>query len=122
VRYVTVKKLSDVKVAGVKLEADVVNDTFNSVTLFDKDGNFVRFKSPYGNLSVEVKAPPKTEKKTVLVVKGMPVAGDFEKPFDNKYDAEQAARDARSAGADSAEVVERDVPVSDDTIDSTIPF
>jgi hypothetical protein len=124
-RFSTVKTLSEIKLTGVKIDAYIVNDAFKSVTVTDKDGNLVRVTSPYSTVQLEIKAPPKTKNKAVLVVKGMPVVGDFEKVFDDEHEARAAMRDANEAGAKETAVEHRDVQVDADAdadVSSDIPF
>lgn len=91
--YVTAKKPSDIKLAGIKVGFEYVNDSLKVVTLRDVDGNICKFTSgSYEGANVTVPAPPKKEKRHVLRGE-LPVVGKVERFFEHKHEADAAKRE-----------------------------
>lgn len=95
--FVTAKKPSDIKLAGIAVHFERVNDSLKVVTLTDGKGGVCRFKAgSYESADVTVPAPPKKETKYVLRGE-LPVVGAIEKMFDEKYEADTAQRELEGA-------------------------
>jgi hypothetical protein len=109
-KFKSVKKASEIKLAGITATLDVVDNSTQSITLDDEEGNSVRIAIRSYNLYVEVPAPPETEKKYQLVghVLDLPV----DRVFDEKYEAENERRRLSDAAHAELEVKEIHVPVA----------
>jgi hypothetical protein len=85
---VTVKKDSDIKLAGVTAEIERADGNIRAVVLKDAAGGMVVIRGDYG-VSVQVPAPPTMVKKWKLTgsLKGL----KYEEFFDSKYSADVRA-------------------------------
>lgn len=88
--YVTVKHASDIKLAGITVNLEHVNNSLKVVTLTDGKGGLCRFSAGnYESANVTVPAPPKKE--TRYVLRGeLPVVGAIVKQFTEKCEADAA--------------------------------
>ena len=65
--YVTVKNPTDIKLAGILVNFERVNDSLKVVTLSDGKGGICRFTAgSYEGANVTVPAPPKKEDRYIL--------------------------------------------------------
>jgi hypothetical protein len=82
----SVKKNSEIVLAGIAAELDLVDSSVQGLTLRDAAGNMVRIALRSYSMQVEVPAPPVMEKKFRLSgeVLGLPV----ERTFDSQYEAD----------------------------------
>lgn len=62
-KFKSVKKASEIKLDGVKIELDTVDGSIKGLTITDAKGNLLRVAERSYSLYVEVPAPPETEKK-----------------------------------------------------------
>jgi len=90
VKFKSVKKTSEIKLDGVKVEFDMVDGSIKAVTLTDASGNVVRCAERGYNFYVEVPAPPETEKKYRL--HGSVLGISVEKTFDDEFTAKEEQR------------------------------
>lgn len=108
----SIKKESELKLAGIKFDVTWADGSVCQVTAQDAAGNVVVFQKTDYSFRVMVEAPPKMVKRHRLSgsVAGMPVAEDFE----DKYDAQNAMHEKqRMVTSDeycSLEVTEVEVP------------
>jgi len=114
VKYKTVKKASEIVLAGVKVDLDVVDGSVKGLTLTDINGSVLRVSDRAYNMFIEIPAPPETETKFKLsgTVLNLPV----EKLFDQEYDAEcekdRLSREVRSDDNCVLKVEKVEVPVA----------
>lgn len=85
-QFITAKKSSDIKLAGIKAELDITDKSVNGVTFTDAEGNVVRVSLRSYSMAVEVPAPP-------VMVKRYKVAGKLmgltvNEMFDDAFNAE----------------------------------
>lgn len=127
-RYVNAKSVSELKLVGVTVTFDMVNDSLKAVYFRDAEGNHCRVViEGYTGIFAQVPAPPKTEKRHVLRA-DLPVLGKIRREFDDRFEADQAKRELEAKFRDSEiAVTEEDVPVPDGSEDAKnaaddIPF
>lgn len=85
-QFITAKKSSDIKLAGIEAELDITDKSVNGVTFTDAEGNVVRVSLRSYSMAVEVPAPP-------VMVKRYKVAGKLmgltvNEMFDDAFNAE----------------------------------
>lgn len=87
-KWVRTKKASEIKLKGIKVESDYVEDYLSEIILTDSEGNSIKIQreNTYSSVNVLIPAPPKIKKQ--FVVKGK-IDGIEIKPqyFDHDYDA-----------------------------------
>lgn len=88
-KWVRTKKASEIKLKGIKVESDYVEDCLSAIILTDSEGNSIKIQREstyYSSVNVLIPAPPKIKKQ--FVVKGK-IDGIEIKPqyFDHDYDA-----------------------------------
>lgn len=108
-QFITVKKSSDIKLAGIKAELDITDKSVNGVTFTDADGNVVRVSLRSYSMTVEVPAPPTMVKRFKVIGKvlGLPVDELFADRYDADIRADELNRGLMSPGV---EVLEVEVP------------
>lgn len=109
-KFKSVKKSSEVVLAGIKADLDIVDGVVKGITLTDAKGSIVRVCERAYNMYVEIPAPPETEKKHKLsgTVLGLPV----EKLYDHDFQANDEKRRLSGAVIDAELTVEEvQVPV-----------
>jgi len=105
-QFITVKKSSDIKLAGIKAELDITDKSVNGVTFTDADGNVVRVSLRSYSMTVEVPAPPTMVKRFKVIGKvlGLPVDELFADRYDADIRADEWNRGLMSPGVEVQEV------------------
>ncbi len=64
-KYITTKKPQEIKLEGINIEVEKVNEDISSLKLTDSKGNILKLnrENYYGSIQVYIKAPPKLEKR-----------------------------------------------------------
>jgi hypothetical protein len=123
-RFVTVKRATEIKLEGVKVSLDIVNGLQKGILLSDGKGGVLRVRlMGCSDLSIEVPAPPEVEKKHKLTgwVLGIPV----DKTFDHQHEAqrEQMKLEEAAPGTALLKVEEVQGPVDGESVGGDeIPF
>lgn len=107
-RFIEVKKQSDIKLNGITVDLDVVNETVKGITLRDTAGGILKVVESGYAISVQVPAPPKTEKR--WRVAGSLLGIDMCKDFADQYEAKRE-RDRLVGGAPESDLKVEEVEV-----------
>lgn len=111
-KFVSVKKNADVKLEGITVDFDIVDNSVKAIMLKDAKGNVLRVSERAYNLYVEVPAPPEKEIKHKL--SGEVIGLKIEKVFDNSREArdemDRLCRETTGHTDLKIEEVEIDIP------------
>lgn len=108
-QFITVKKSSDIKLAGIKAELDITDKSVNGVTFTDAEGNVVRVSLRSYSMTVEVPAPPTMVKRFKVIGKVLGLS--VNELYADRYDADIRADELnRGAMSPQVEVLEVEVP------------
>jgi hypothetical protein len=106
----TVKKTSDLKLDGIKIETEKLDGVTSSITFSDASGNVVRVKGAiYDQIKILIPAKPATEKIYVVkgrILEGVPVSVECK----SSAEANEKIADIQSAVREAGElrIVEED--------------
>lgn len=125
--FVSIKSASEIKLEGVTVTLDKVNDCLKGVYIADGSGGMCRIVLDSYSLSAQIPAPPKKEKRYVLrgTIDGI---GRIDRQFEQQWDADQAKRDieGKLRGDSDLTVTQEEVEIADAANaaepDDTIPF
>ncbi len=100
--WVEIKKFDEIKLAGVRVDGEMKNNSPFEVTLSDAAGNCVKArKGTYGELEILVPAPPKMVKRVRVSAK---IGGvEFGKDFESSYAAHEFKRELDDKGLEVSE-------------------
>ena len=123
-RFVTVKRATEIKLEGVRVSLDIVNGLQRGILITDGKGGVLRVRlAGYSDLSIEVPAPPEVEKKHKLT--GSVLGIQVDKTFDDQFEAqrEQIKLEEAAPGSAVLKLEEVEVPVDgESTAGDEIPF
>lgn len=122
-RFVTIKRASEIKLEGITARLDVVNNIQKGILLSDSKGNVLRVRiSNYSDISIEVQAPPEVEKKHKVT--GTVLELPVEKTFDDRYEADRelSRLEGAAPGNTDLKVEEVEVPIDGQGSTDDIPF
>lgn len=109
-QFITAKKSSDIKLAGIKAELDITDKSVNGVTFTDTEGNVVRVSLRSYSMAVEVPAPPVMVKRFKVAGKlmGLTVNEMFDDAFNAEVRVEELTRLSTNAdlGVEEVEIPE----------------
>ena len=113
-KFKSVKKGSEVVLAGIKVDLDVVDNAVKAVILTDANGGMVRITERAYSMYVEVPAPPETEPKFKLSGKvlDLPVEKLFESEYDAECEKDRLHREIRSDQNCTLTIEKVNVPVA----------
>lgn len=117
-QFITAKKSSDIKLAGIKAELDITDKSVNGVTFTDAEGNVVRVSLRSYSMAVEVPAPPVMVKR--FKVLGKVLGLSVNELYSERYDADIRA-DELNRGSMSPEVEVLEVEVPEEQATTALP-
>lgn len=97
--FITAKKHQiENAIPGLKIETQYADTSLFELAIYDGAGNLIVVRSPYSNLQVLVKAPPKMVEKFRLfgTYRGLKV----EEVFDSQYEAEDRQNEITGFSSD----------------------
>ncbi|MFY2855019.1 hypothetical protein ACOTJG_13685 [Achromobacter xylosoxidans] len=116
-QFITAKKSSDIKLAGIKAELDITDKSVNGVTFTDAEGNVVRVSLRSYSMAVEVPAPPVMVKRYKVAGKlmGLTVNEMFDDAFNAEVRVEELTRLSTNAdlGVQEVEIPEEQACTAD---------
>lgn len=112
-KRVKVKTADQVKLYGISVELDMVDNQIKGIKLCDGAKDLVVRIDSY-SLSVEVSAEPQV--KDVFTVTGMWMDNLIEKQADTRSQAEMLAQQMRDNGATDVDIFEDSVTVKDNSV------
>lgn len=112
--FVTAKRPADIKLSGIIVNFEHVNDSLKVVTLSDGKGGVCRFSAgSYESANVTVPAPPKMEKRYVMRA-DLPDVGNIARTFEHKHEAESAKEALQRVHGAEITITQEEVEIKDE--------
>ncbi len=113
-KWKTTKKVSDLKLDGIKFDVEQTDSTITAITMSDPAGNKVHLTLRSYAIEIAIPAPPELEKKHQLSYT-LALIGDRSETFDEKHEAEARSRDLvdmypEIRGNVSVKEIEQEIP------------